>query len=415
MTSQLNDEEEKDEARAFAELISYMKISADEDKTLFPLTELHQLYTDRLHDFGIEKSINKTRFKARILGQFPGDIQEQNDGKHVLLVFNQSMKSILKDELARHDYESEALTLAKAADIIRRDIFSQSGFHFNGSFPKDCQTSSVPSSLRTLVSMLLNGLNISNQDTIVSQPTLTISQLVVFNVKKKSSSKASSASKGRHSLEQEPPLPLYIGLNIHSLTRSKKIITQLYNLGMSVPYDRVDDLSSSLASAVCNQFEEEGVVCPLNLRHGIFTVGALDNIDHNPSSTTAQGSFHGTGISLFQFPTSTDSVTSRHAITLPERSSREFSLPESYNTIPAVGDKTSVPQKFQKQVFEGQLTGSIAQEECWAQHAVSKLNNELTKEDALSWSAYHASLNRSQAMLPVTLGCCRFFMKKHLH
>ena len=32
-------------------------------------------------------------------------------------------------------------------------------------------------------------------------------------------------------------------------------------------------------------------------------IGTLDNLDHNSSSTTAKDSFHGTGISLFQFPT----------------------------------------------------------------------------------------------------------------
>ena len=30
--------------------------------------------------------------------------------------------------------------------------------------------------------------------------------------------------------------------------------------------------------------------------------GALDNIDHDPSSIYAQSSFHGTGISITQFP-----------------------------------------------------------------------------------------------------------------
>ena len=43
------------------------------------------------------------------------------------------------------------------------------------------------------------------------------------------------------------------------------------------------------------------LVCPSQLRHGLFTVGALDNLDHNPSSTTATDVFHGTGIRLFQF------------------------------------------------------------------------------------------------------------------
>ena len=41
---------------------------------------------------------------------------------------------------------------------------------------------------------------------------------------------------------------------------------------------------------------------PTQLRHGLFTAGALDNLDHNPSSTTAKDSFHGTGISFFSTP-----------------------------------------------------------------------------------------------------------------
>ena len=49
--------------------------------------------------------------------------------------------------------------------------------------------------------------------------------------------------------------------------------------------------------------EDNRVVCPSNLRNNLFTVGALDNTDHNLTSTTAQGSFHGTAISVFQFPT----------------------------------------------------------------------------------------------------------------
>ena len=35
-------------------------------------------------------------------------------------------------------------------------------------------------------------------------------------------------------------------------------------------------------------------------------VYSLDNLDHNPSSITSTDYFHGTGISLFQFPTTCD-------------------------------------------------------------------------------------------------------------
>ena len=45
-------------------------------------------------------------------------------------------------------------------------------------------------------------------------------------------------------------------------------------------------------------------MCPTELRKGLFTTSAMDNIDHNPSATTATTSFHGTSISLFQHPTS---------------------------------------------------------------------------------------------------------------
>ena len=249
------------------------------------------------------------------------------------------MASILREELWKHDYETDALTLAKAARIVRREMFNQPGFRFLRSFPSNCQTSSVPSSLRVLISMLLNGSNIAHRNATESQATLTISQLIVFNSKKKSS----TTSSNRHLLEREPPLQLYVGLSIHAYTRSKKIINELFQLGISVSYDRLDDLLNGLGTAVGNRFQQDGVVCPLNLNCGLFTVGALDNIDYNPSATTAQDSFHGTGISLFQFPSSSvDGTQSRPPITLPPgKPDRNIHLPESYTTVPAVSVKTT--------------------------------------------------------------------------
>jgi hypothetical protein len=49
---------------------------------------------------------------------------------------------------------------------------------------------------------------------------------------------------------------------------------------------------------------KDGVVCPAILQKGLFTTSAVDNIDHNPSPTTATISCHGTGISVFQHPVS---------------------------------------------------------------------------------------------------------------
>ncbi|KAK2549911.1 hypothetical protein P5673_029513 [Acropora cervicornis] len=229
--------------------------------------------------------------------------------------------------------------------------------------------------------MLLNGSNIAHRNATESQATLTISQLIVFNSKKKSS----TTSGNQHSLEREPPLPLYVGLSIRAYTRSKKIINELFQLGISVSYDRVDDLLNGLGTAVCNRFQQDGVVCPLNLNCGLFTVGALDNIDYNPSATTSQGSFHGTGISLFQFPSSSvDGTQSRPPITLPPgKPDRNIHLPESYTTVPAVSVKTTeltLSKTAYTEAFFRNLQQAMAQEDCWAQHALLTVDKEVRNE-----------------------------------
>ena len=82
-------------------------------------------------------------------------------------------------------------------------------------------------------------------------------------------------------------------------------------MGISISYDRVLGIEDRIATSLCEQYEEDGVVSPACLKKGLFTVGAIDNLDYNPSSTTSQSSFHGTGISLFQFPTKDNPGTNR--------------------------------------------------------------------------------------------------------
>ena len=48
------------------------------------------------------------------------------------------------------------------------------------------------------------------------------------------------------------------------------------------------------------KYNKEALVCPPQLKQGLFTITAIDNIDHIPSLATASSSFHGTTISIFQ-------------------------------------------------------------------------------------------------------------------
>ena len=135
-----------------------------------------------------------------------------------------------------------------------------------------------------LMSMVLNGTSIQDQESEVSKACLTIAQLILFHSKKRRNS--SETKTVQHSHERKP-LPISIGLNVHTQARSKTLVNALYRLGLSISYNRVEELANGLATAVCDQFEEDGLVCPLNQRFGLFTTGAIDNLDHNPSSTPA--------------------------------------------------------------------------------------------------------------------------------
>lgn len=57
-------------------------------------------------------------------------------------------------------------------------------------------------------------------------------------------------------------------------------------------------ITNKTANTHCSQYREDNLVCPPTLLPGIFTVAAVDNIDYNLSSNTAQVSFPGTAISL---------------------------------------------------------------------------------------------------------------------
>lgn len=122
-------------------------------------------------------------------------------------------------------------------------------------------------------------------------------------------------------------------------------------------YDKSYLAGESAATAVCKDFHDKKVVVPAQLQHGLFIIGALDNLDYNPLSTTSKGSFHGTGINLFQFPSFLKLGDMQNDITLRLPGvTKGQKLPDDYTTVPAVAlqtTKLSVPQ---------QLTISVSQE-----------------------------------------------------
>ena len=84
----------------------------------------------------------------------------------------------------------------------------------------------------------------------------------------------------RPRLSQEAPLPVYLGLMIHSKTRMKGEIEILATLGLNITNNHVSEIQEQAMIQEIKRFHEMGLVCPKNLKSNVFTTAAIDNIDH---------------------------------------------------------------------------------------------------------------------------------------
>ena len=253
------------------------------------------------------------------------------------------------------------MILMRSASIIRKDILEHQ-YRFQGHL-NDKGYDNYPQTLRTLIQMIVDGSNIRAQteNHNRSQKAVdSISDLVVFNTTKRGRKESEHI---RHNTDRETRIPLYTALVIYNKTRKRDLIDIMFEKGLSVSYDRVLQLSFDLANSVIARYEDEGVVCPTPLRSGVYTTGNLDNIDHNPSSTSASDAFHGTAISLTQHVTASCPGTMGesalgHRVSNDERSQRIRPLPESYVLVPPTQvDKFAQPQNAMgKEQFQHCMT-----------------------------------------------------------
>ena len=109
---------------------------------------------------------------------------------------------------------SETIHLMQTANTIRRDM-STINQSFCGVFTSNSEIDSVPQSLLSLLNMILG-----MPENSTCNSALSIAQLIYFNFVNKSKSISTSANV-RHNANKETPLPIYVGLLLHSQTRSR--------------------------------------------------------------------------------------------------------------------------------------------------------------------------------------------------
>ena len=390
---------------AFAELVEYMEDFRSEDgiAAVFKLADLVGLYKTRLKQLGgnATNRIHSTRLKNRLMTVFP-DLTAHTEGRDVLLTFDQHLGGAIRNACA---HDSEALYLARAAQVVWEEMFNQE-FSFSGSFQKGCQQEAIPTALLALVNMIQEGPYIKHQTQLGNSPStsssLSIYQLLMFNsVKHTHSGKPTNSA--HHSQDRETPLPIYIALKIHGLTQKRTLIDTFFSLGMCVSYDRFLQITTDMAKGICTIFETENVVCPPKMRYGVFTTGAMDNVDHNPSSATAHDSFHGTSIFIMQHLTHESTGIKRDVLVINHDTPHATSvppLPVSYTCVPPAAFKTkhfTVPAVCGSvRPPDRQLVAKATEEEKkWLNKVMDSLDKEnIENGNWISWSAYHAHLQK---------------------
>ena len=245
---------------SLAEIVAQIEEQKDEAKTtVFKLADLIKMYYNRIEELGhdLEGRIHSTHFKDRLLSSCP-NLVEYESGRDIFVSFREGTGAILQNAYA----EDEGTYLAKAANIVRREILNCS-VRFEGTFHESSQKVSVPKTLVTLLGMIMNGSNltlkINHENVYKQQPCLLISQLLVYNTYKRRR-QLGEQNFSRHNKGREPPLPVYVGLLIHSQTQQSNLVSNLHDLVISISYDGVLEIENEATYAMCEQYKTEGVL-----------------------------------------------------------------------------------------------------------------------------------------------------------
>ena len=146
-------------------------------------------------------------------------------------------------------------------------------------------------------------------------------------------------------------------------------------------------------------------VCSPRLQENIFTLSAIDNLDHNPSSSTAKDSFHGTVISIFQFQTNQDDSFKFELSKTSRNNHRPPSLPSYYTNVKPTKSTPSTPRISTINSMNSIDVDHFDESKDWFNYIHDHLDEEMLHR--CNWASFCASQVQnsgskcSSAMLPL--------------
>jgi len=120
-------------------------------------------------------------------------------------------------------------------------------------------------------------------------------------------------------------------------------VDKLNNLGLCVSYDRVQEIEATVTNWKCNIYNSLGHVVQIVCLKAFSQTTPINNIDHNPSSSTANEAFHGSSVTVIQHPDANFLFPEFRPSELSLSRKIDSSLPDSYTTLPVTGNVVCEP------------------------------------------------------------------------
>lgn len=398
-----------------AQLVAFVDDSRSE---VHKLSDLREMYKIMMSDLGHPcsgREPHATRFKDHLLEHLP-EWASYAQGRDVFISHKAKVGAVLEQSYHSSQIDQdEAVLVIHAAMVLRKRIL-QKQEPFNGSFSPQCLRSPIEETLLSFINVFLQGPkgNIdkhsreqSNSDAELgtrAKIACTLCQLLIFNTVKYASS--SDSTQIRHSRDREMPFPLYHGIKLHGDARFKHQIENAHHLGLSVSYDRVMEVKTQVARAVCKRHTEDGIVLPTNTRLSVFTTHDVDNLDSNKTGNLSRGDFHGTCITVTNHLSKENLGIRRPAITLDPSDTSKPKLPDSYVIVPPIELNTRdifVPRINEGQVWPNHslVNGAKVKDDAWIAHVGGVLEKgELEKGDVVTWSGFNSQLMDDASIKP---------------
>ena len=108
--------------------------------------------------------------------------------------------------------------------MLFREILQNKIKTFNGHFDVGCQWASVTAVKQSFISTLMRGSSAENTNEYYKQAALTVGQMIGFNTTIRTRKTSTILY---HSVQREPPLPVYLTMMIHNKTRNLDLIEKL--------------------------------------------------------------------------------------------------------------------------------------------------------------------------------------------